>query len=34
MALIRPRLNDYYDLPFTQEPVSFAIPLSVRDMQM
>jgi hypothetical protein len=25
MALIRPRLNDYYDLPFTQEQVEFAI---------
>ena len=26
MLLIRPRLNDYYDLPITQEQVDFAIP--------
>ena len=34
MALIRPRLNDYYDLPFTQEQVSFAIPLLDSDIPL
>lgn len=34
MALIRPRLNDYYDLPFTQEQVSFAIPLLDSDVPL
>lgn len=34
MALIKPRLNDYYDLPFTQEQVSFAIPLLDTDIPL
>lgn len=34
MALIRPRLNDYYALPFTQEQVSFAIPLLDADIPL
>ncbi len=34
MAFIRPRLNDYYDLPFTQEQVSFAIPLLDSDIPL
>jgi len=28
MAIIRPRLNDFHDLPFRQEEVDFAIPFS------
>lgn len=34
MALIRPRLNDFYDLPFRQEQVSFAIPLLDSDVPL
>jgi hypothetical protein len=34
MVLVRPRLNDYYDLPFTQEQVSFAIPLLETDIPL
>lgn len=34
MALIRPRLNDYYNLPFTQEEVDFAIPLLDEDIPL
>lgn len=34
MALVRPRLNDFYDLPFSQEQVSFAIPLLDEDLPL
>ena len=34
MALIRPRLNDYYDLLFTQEEVDFAIPFLDEDIPL
>ncbi len=34
MAIIRPRLNDYYDLPFTQEEVDFAIPYLDEDIPL
>lgn len=34
MALIRPRLNDYYNLPFTQEEVDFAIPFLDEDIPL
>jgi hypothetical protein len=34
MALIRPRLNDYYDLPFTQNDVDFAIPFLDEDIPL
>ena len=34
MAFIKPRLNDYYDLPFTQEQVSFGIPLLDTDIPL
>lgn len=34
MVLIRPRLNDYYDLPFTQEEVDFAIPFLDEDLPL
>lgn len=34
MVFVRPRLNDYYDLPFTQEQVSFAIPLLDSDIPL
>lgn len=34
MALIRPRLNDYYNLPFTQEQVNFAIPFLDEDIPL
>lgn len=33
-SLIRPRLNDYHDLPFTQEQVDFAIPLLDDDIPL
>ncbi len=33
-SLIRPRLNDYYDLPFTQDQVDFAIPLLDDDIPL
>ncbi len=32
--LIRPRLNDYYDLPFSQEEVDFAIPFLDEDVPL
>jgi len=34
MALIRPRLNDYYNLPFTQEEADFAIPFLDEDLPL
>src|SRR5437764_166383 len=34
MALIRPRLNDYYGLPFNQEHVDFAIPFLDDDIPL
>jgi hypothetical protein len=34
MALIRPRLNDFYNLPFTQEEVDFAIPFLDEDIPL
>ena len=34
MALIRPRLNDYYELPFVQEEVDFAIPFLDEDVPL
>lgn len=34
MTLIRPRLNDYFDLPFTQEQVDFAIPFLDEDIPL
>ena len=34
MALIRPRLNDYYNLLFTQEEVDFAIPFLDEDIPL
>jgi hypothetical protein len=34
MALIRPRLNDYYGLAFTQEQVDFAIPFLDDDIPL
>ena len=34
MVLIRPRLNDHYNLPFTQEEVDFAIPLLDEDIPL
>jgi hypothetical protein len=34
MTLIRPRLNDFYDLPFTQEEVDFAIPFLDEDIPL
>lgn len=34
MTLVRPRLNDYYDLPFTQEQVDFAIPYLDEDIPL
>jgi PD-(D/E)XK nuclease superfamily len=34
MALIRPRLNDYYSLPFTQEEADFAIPFLDDDIPL
>lgn len=34
MALVRPRLNDYYGLPFTQEEVDFAIPFLDDDIPL
>src|ERR1043165_7992778 len=32
MTIIRPRINDYYGLPFTQEEVDFAIPFLDEDI--
>jgi hypothetical protein len=34
LALVRPRLNDHYNLPFSQEQVSFAIPLLDEDLPL
>ncbi len=34
MAIIRPRLNDYYNLPLTQEEVDFAIPFLDEDIPL
>lgn len=34
MALVRPRLNDHYDLPFTQSDADFAIPLLDEDIPL
>jgi hypothetical protein len=34
MALLRPRLNDFYNLPFTQEEVDFAIPFLDEDLPL
>jgi hypothetical protein len=34
MALLRPRLNDYFGLPFTQEEVDFAIPFLDEDLPL
>lgn len=34
MALVRPRLNDYYELPFTQEEADFAIPFLDDDIPL
>lgn len=34
MALIRPRLNDFHNLPFTQDEVDFAIPFLDEDLPL
>lgn len=34
MALVRPRLNDFYNLPFTQEEADFAIPFLDEDIPL
>jgi hypothetical protein len=34
MSLIRPRLNDFYNIPFTQEEVDFAIPFLDEDIPL
>lgn len=34
MAIIRPRLNDYHNLPFTQDEVDFAIPFLDEDIPL
>lgn len=34
MAIIRPRLNDFFELPFTQEEVDFAIPFLDEDIPL
>ena len=34
MTLVRPRLNDFYELPFTQEEVDFAIPFLDEDIPL
>ena len=34
MTIIRPRLNDYHGLPFTQEEVDFAIPFLDEDLPL
>jgi hypothetical protein len=34
MTLIRPRLNDFYNLPFTQDAVDFAIPFLDEDIPL
>jgi hypothetical protein len=34
MTLIRPRLNDFHNLPFTQDEVDFAIPFLDEDIPL
>jgi hypothetical protein len=34
MAIIRPRLNDFHNLPFRQEEVDFAIPFLDEDIPL
>ncbi len=34
MAIIRPRLNDFYNIPFTQDDVDFAIPFLDEDIPL
>ncbi len=34
MAIVRPRLNDYYNIPFLQEEVDFAIPFLDEDIPL
>jgi len=34
MAIIRPRLNDYYDIPLRQEEIDFAIPFLDEDIPL
>lgn len=34
MTIIKPRLNDFYDIPFTQEEVDFAIPFLDEDVPL
>lgn len=34
MIIVRPRLNDFYNLPFTQEEVDFAIPFLDEDISL
>jgi hypothetical protein len=34
VSLVRPRLNDFYNLPFTQEEVDFAIPFLDEDIPL
>jgi hypothetical protein len=34
LMIVRPRLNDFYDLPFTQEQVDFAIPFLDEDIPL
>ena len=34
MIIIRPRLNDFYSLPFTQEDADFAIPFLDEDIPL
>ena len=34
MSIIRPRLNDFHNIPFTQEEVDFAIPFVDEDIPL
>ena len=34
MTIIRPRINDYHNIPFTQEEVDFAIPYLNEDIPL
>lgn len=34
MSIIRPRLNDFYNIPLTQEEVDFAIPFIDEDIPL
>ena len=34
LMIVRPRLNDFHDLPFTQEQVDFAIPFLDEDIPL